>query len=99
MRDALEISLRRFAANYQCQMNFPTADEVAHFMAFLRLTGFQKLVISYHTLVAYLGYRPELGRGIAAAKRAGLPPATHAGAGGADGPQRCAPEQSGGLQW
>ncbi len=59
----------------------------------------RELGISYHTLVAYLGYRPELGRGIAAAKRAGLPPATHAGAGGADGPQRCAPEQSGGLQW
>ena len=59
----------------------------------------RELGISYHTLVSYLRYRPEPCRGVAAAKRAGLPPAKHAGGGGADGPQRCAPEESGGLQW
>jgi two-component system nitrogen regulation response regulator NtrX len=59
----------------------------------------RELGISYHTLIAYLRYRPELRRGVAAAKRAGLPPATENGAGRADGPQRCAPDQSGGLQW
>jgi transcriptional regulator with PAS, ATPase and Fis domain len=57
----------------------------------------RELGISYHTLVAYLRYRPDQRRGMPAATRAGLPPATHSGAGGADGPQRCAPAQSGGL--
>jgi DNA-binding NtrC family response regulator len=59
----------------------------------------RELGISYHTLMSYLRYRPEERRARAAAKRAGLPPANHAGAGGADSPQRCAPGQSGGAQW
>jgi transcriptional regulator with PAS, ATPase and Fis domain len=57
------------------------------------------LGISYHTLNAYLKYRPELRRARAAHSRAGGPPANQAGAGGADGPQRCAPGPSGGVQW
>jgi transcriptional regulator with PAS, ATPase and Fis domain len=60
----------------------------------------RELEISYHTLVSYLRYRPEARRGSAPAhRRAGLPPANQAGAGGADGPQGCAPDQSGGVQW
>ena len=52
----------------------------------------RELGISYHTLQAYLRFKPEL--------VAGLPPASKAGAGRADGPQRCTPEsQSGGMQW
>ena len=52
----------------------------------------RELGISYHTLNAYLRFRPD--------HVAGLPPAKQAGAGRADGPQRYAPEpQSGGVQW
>ena len=52
----------------------------------------RELGISYHTLQAYLRFRPD---GLA-----GLPPATGEGAGKADDPQRCAPSsQSGGVQW
>jgi DNA-binding NtrC family response regulator len=59
-----------------------------------------ELGISYHTLNAYLRYRPEMRRARrAASKRAGLPPAHVAGAGGAEGPQGYAPDQSGGVQW
>jgi transcriptional regulator with PAS, ATPase and Fis domain len=57
------------------------------------------LGISYHTLMAYLRYRPEQRRGTAAAARAGVPPAKLAGAGGAVSPQRGAPDRSGGVQW
>jgi DNA-binding NtrC family response regulator len=59
----------------------------------------RELGISYHTLVSYLRYRPDPRPGGAAAGRAGLPPAEHAGAGGADGSPGCAPDHSGGLQW
>lgn len=52
----------------------------------------RELGISYHTLQAYLRFRPEV--------VAGLPPANAAGAGRADDPRRCAPDpQSGGVQW
>jgi transcriptional regulator with PAS, ATPase and Fis domain len=52
----------------------------------------RELGISYHTLNAYLRFRPDL--------VAGLPPAKQAGAGRADGPQGYAPKpQSGGVQW
>jgi two-component system, NtrC family, response regulator HydG len=52
----------------------------------------RELGISYHTLNAYLRFRPD--------NIAGLPPANQAGAGRADGPQGYAPEpQSGGVQW
>ena len=52
----------------------------------------RELGISYHTLQAYLRFRPD--------HVAGVPPANQAGAGRADGPQRCAPDpQSGGVQW
>ena len=52
----------------------------------------RELGISYHTLQAYLRFKPGL--------KAGLPPASKAGAGGADSPQRCAPRpQSGGVPW
>jgi DNA-binding NtrC family response regulator len=52
----------------------------------------RELGISYHTLNAYLRFRPD--------QVAGVPPAKQAGAGRADGPQRYAPEpQSGGVQW
>jgi transcriptional regulator with PAS, ATPase and Fis domain len=52
----------------------------------------RELGISYHTLNAYLRFRPE--------HVAGLPPVSQAGAGKADEPQRYAPEpQSGGMQW
>jgi transcriptional regulator with AAA-type ATPase domain len=52
----------------------------------------RELGISYHTLQAYLRFKPEL--------VAGLPPASKAGAGRADSPQRCAPgPQSGAAQW
>ena len=58
------------------------------------------LGISYHTLNAYLRFRPEEPRARRVAnRRAGLPPANEVGAGGAGGPQRYAPDQSGGLQW
>ena len=63
----------------------------------------EELGISYHTLNAYLRYRPEARRVRRAAHststRAGLPPANRNGAGGADDPQRYTPDQSGGLQW
>ena len=59
----------------------------------------RELGISYHTLVSYLRFRPESRPPKAAHPRAGLPPANHAGAGGADQPQRCATAQSGGVQW
>jgi DNA-binding NtrC family response regulator len=60
----------------------------------------RELGISYHTLNAYLRYRPEARRARrTASKRAGLPPANRNGAGGADDPQRYAPDQSGGLRW
>jgi transcriptional regulator with PAS, ATPase and Fis domain len=60
----------------------------------------RELGISYHTLMSYLRYRPEARRGDAGARmRAGMPPAEPAGAGGAGRPQRCAPDQSGGLRW
>ena len=60
----------------------------------------RELDISYHTLVSYLGFRPELHRlKKARRKHAGLPPAHQDGAGGADEPQGCAPDQSGGVQW
>jgi DNA-binding NtrC family response regulator len=60
----------------------------------------RELDISYHTLMSYLRYRPEeRRRPRAARRRAGKPPAKRAGAGGADSPQRCAPGQSGGVQW
>ena len=53
----------------------------------------RELGISYHTLQAYLRFKPKV--------VAGLPPANKkAGEGRADGPQRCAPDpQSGGVQW
>ncbi len=52
----------------------------------------RELGISYHTLQAYLRYKPDV--------VAGLPPANGSGEGRADDPQRCAPEsQSGGVQW
>ena len=52
----------------------------------------RELGISYHTLQAYLRFRPDY--------VAGLPPAKRAGAGRADGPQRCTPgSQAGGVQW
>ena len=52
----------------------------------------RELGISYHTLQAYLRYKPD---GLA-----GLPPASREGAGKADDPQRCAPEShSGGIPW
>jgi len=52
----------------------------------------RELGISYHTLNAYLRFRPD--------EMAGLPPAKQAGAGRADEPQGYAPEpQSGGVQW
>jgi transcriptional regulator with PAS, ATPase and Fis domain len=52
----------------------------------------RELGISYHTLNAYLRFRPET--------VAGLPPANQAGAGRADEPQGYASEpQSGGVQW
>ena len=52
----------------------------------------RELGISYHTLQAYLRFRPDY--------VAGLPPAKQAGAGRADDPQRCAPgSQAGGVQW
>jgi transcriptional regulator with PAS, ATPase and Fis domain len=52
----------------------------------------RELGISYHTLNAYLRFRP--------ANVAGLPPASQAGAGRADGPQGYAPQpQTGGVQW
>ena len=35
---------REPCAHCECQMSFPTADEVAYFSLFLRLTGIQKLV-------------------------------------------------------
>jgi transcriptional regulator with PAS, ATPase and Fis domain len=51
----------------------------------------RELGISYHTLQAYLRFKPSL---------AGLPPASEAGAGRAGSPQRCAPlPQSEGVQW
>jgi transcriptional regulator with PAS, ATPase and Fis domain len=64
----------------------------------------RELGISYHTLNAYLRYKPEARRARRAAtrstkKHAGMPPAKGNGAGGADGPQRYAPNQSGGVQW
>jgi DNA-binding NtrC family response regulator len=61
----------------------------------------RELGISYHTLNAYLRYKPEARRArrSAATKRAGLPPANRDGAGGADDPQRYTPDQSGGVQW
>ena len=59
----------------------------------------RELGISYHTLTAYLNYRPGTRRGEAAAKRAGLPPANREDAGGAGHPQRFASDQSGGMQW
>ncbi len=52
----------------------------------------RELGISYHTLNAYLRFRPD--------HVAGLPPAMQAGAGRADKPQGYAPEpESGGVQW
>jgi transcriptional regulator with PAS, ATPase and Fis domain len=52
----------------------------------------KELGISYHTLQAYLRYKPDI--------VAGLPPASGIGEGKADAPQRCAPgSQSGGMQW
>jgi DNA-binding NtrC family response regulator len=52
----------------------------------------RELGISYHTLNAYLRFRPD--------HVAGLPPALQAGAGRAGEPQGYAPEpQSGGVQW
>ncbi len=52
----------------------------------------RELGISYHTLNAYLRFRPD--------NVAGLPPAKRVGAGRADEPQRYAPEpESGGVEW
>ncbi len=52
----------------------------------------RELGISYHTLQAYLRYKPKV--------EAGLPPAKRDGDGRAERPQRSAPEsQSGGMQW
>ena len=52
----------------------------------------RELGISYHTLNAYLRFRPD--------HVAGVPPAKQAGAGRADEPQGYMPEpQSGGVQW
>jgi transcriptional regulator with PAS, ATPase and Fis domain len=52
----------------------------------------RELGISYHTLNAYLRFRPD--------HEAGVPPANQAGAGRADEPSRYAPEpHSGGVQW
>ena len=52
----------------------------------------RELGISYHTLQAYLRFKPEL--------VAGSPPARKAGAGRAASPQRCAPEpRSEGVPW
>ena len=52
----------------------------------------RELGISYHTLQSYLRFTPGT--------RAGLPPATKADAGKADGPQGCASQpESGGVQW
>jgi transcriptional regulator with PAS, ATPase and Fis domain len=61
----------------------------------------RELDISYHTLNAYLRHRPETRRARrrAASRSAGLPSAHVAGAGGAEGPQGFAPDQSGGVQW
>jgi Nif-specific regulatory protein len=59
----------------------------------------RELDISYHTLVAYLRFRPESRPRKGGYPRAGLPPANQVGAGGADQPQRCATAQSGGVQW
>ena len=51
----------------------------------------RELGISYHTLRAYLRYKPKV--------EAGLPPAQRDGDGRAERPQRCTPEsQSGGMQ-
>jgi transcriptional regulator with PAS, ATPase and Fis domain len=52
----------------------------------------RELGISYHTLQSYLRFAPE--------HRAGVPPATRASAGKADGPEGCAPgPESGGVPW
>lgn len=52
----------------------------------------RELGISYHTLQAYLRYKPDV--------VAGLPPANRPGEGRADDPQRCASgSESGGMQW
>ena len=52
----------------------------------------RELGISYHTLQAYLRFKPQV--------VAGSPPAKRAGAGRADSPQRCAPEpRSEGVPW
>jgi DNA-binding NtrC family response regulator len=52
----------------------------------------RELGISYHTLQAYLRFRPD--------HVAGLPPAKQAGAGRAGSPQRCTPgSQAGGVLW
>jgi len=60
----------------------------------------RELGISYHTLNAYLRYKPEARvRKRAVNKRAGLPPAKRDGEGGAEDPQRYASDQSGGVQW
>jgi transcriptional regulator with PAS, ATPase and Fis domain len=59
----------------------------------------RELGISYHTLISYLRYRPEARRVCAASKIAGLPAASRAGAGGADDPQGCTPDLTGGVQW
>ena len=60
----------------------------------------RELGISYHTLMSYLRYRPEHRHASGpAVRRAGRPPAKQAGAGSAGSPQRCAPAQSGGMQW
>jgi DNA-binding NtrC family response regulator len=60
----------------------------------------RELGISYHTLTAYLRFQPEARcERRAAVERAGLPPASDAGAGRAGGPQGCASGQSGGTRW
>jgi len=60
----------------------------------------RELGISYHTLQAYLRYRPEERREkLPPTGPAGLPPAKAVGAGRADGPQGYAPHPAGGMQW
>jgi len=64
----------------------------------------RELGISYHTLRAYLKYRPEETRLLAPMiagpqRRAGLPPANAAGAGTADSPRGSSPDESGEVRW
>jgi hypothetical protein len=59
----------------------------------------RELGISYHTLMSYLNYRPEVRRRAVPATHAGKPTANREGTGAAGRPQRFVPDQSGGMQW